>query len=129
MAFDKEVVRYAYKCASSGLVGRAEAAVRMLRTRKFLEEFRKTVAKLNNNQISDLCTHLYAETYGDDDTKTALDESVLNMNLFQLGSASSTALYKRRIDDQGFAFMSGNARERFKHLEAAVRLNVDDYLS
>ena len=39
------------------------------------------------------------------------------------------ALYGRRIDDLAFAFGSGDARERFRALEAAVRMNVDDSLS
>lgn len=38
------------------------------------------------------------------------------------------ALYGRRVDDMAFAFSSGDARERFKALEAAVRMNVDDTL-
>lgn len=38
------------------------------------------------------------------------------------------ALYGRRVDDMAFAFSSGDARERFKALEAAIRMNVDDTL-
>lgn len=37
-------------------------------------------------------------------------------------------LYQKRIDDMGFAFTSGNAKDRFNALERDIRVNINDYL-
>ena len=58
------------------------------------------------------------------------DNSLLpqNVQAQAVDEAPRFALYGRRIDDMAFAFGSGDARERFRALEAAVRMNVDDSL-
>ena len=69
---------------------------------------------------------LFNEVYVDDDMACYTDTGVLNTNL-SLMDQREWNLYQKRVDDMGFAFSSGNAKEKFSALEKRVVQNTDEF--
>lgn len=128
--FDAVLARFAGACMGEGLRQRALSAVRLTRTREVLGLLAQMATQLNCQDVAEQCLRL-TNNFLAEDARSVSDNQLLPQNVQAQATdmAPRFALYGRRVDDMAFAFGSGDARERFRELEAVVRMNVDDSLS